>query len=308
MPSYANALHCHQFVDIYQDQCHQKRKIWQEMEKSSSAGMSREGASSGKRRGRKLQRDPQRDPRAFITLHRLIFLSGQKKKGSFALFERHVIAELRNSCDARHLLIQLKIRDNFSFDSTLLFSFCLVIELRNAGIKVDRLAQGGTCTLDREYTRTCRNPCFCEECCSRLGNVPECLFSRGEGAKVTRSRHISAVKESLDPRSNDPLRRGVSVPNGATGGDLIVGMGCPVRACASAEYYPEHATEWQHEVDGTEYSPYCRLDSEHCGEVRGTRARHLSASRDQVTSPIRWAAHLVTFQVPRHPVTSPDPP
>lgn len=90
------------------------------------------------------------------------------------------------------------------------------------------------------------------------GNVPECHVSRGEGAKITRSRHISAVKESLDPRSNDPLRRDVSVPNGATGGDLIVGMGCPVRACASsAEYYLEHATEWQHEVDGTEYSPYC---------------------------------------------------
>jgi hypothetical protein len=113
----------------------------------------------------------------------VIFFIGPKKS-SFALFERHVIAELRNSCDARHLLIQLKIGDNFSFDSTLLFPFCLVIELRNAGIKVDRLAQGGTCTLDREYTRTCRNPCFCEECCSRLGMCQNVLFPGERGPKL----------------------------------------------------------------------------------------------------------------------------
>lgn len=47
------------------------------------------------------------------------FLIGPKKKRWFALFEFHVIVELSGT-DARHVLIQLKIRDNFSLDSTVL--------------------------------------------------------------------------------------------------------------------------------------------------------------------------------------------
>ena len=107
----------------------------------------------------------------------------------------------------------------------------------------------------------------------------------------------------MDSRSADPLRGGVSVPNGATGGDLIVGMGCPERARASSEQYYLVHEQWQHEaysLYGVQDTAIGRAEQEDLAVQITGHARHLRESRDQVTA-IRCTIHLVRKPSSRTP-------